>query len=372
MSFSIVRYHHIGGRGGKFPINIPMPLRDSVCLTLYDADSSCIEEIKAKISNENFMGCEVLPYCLSGQEGKTDFIITKQPHNSSLLPPNSDVYNYIRNSPKFGSMRLGEMLTPHSVEKLDTVLLSTVIKNEDKPNPDFISLDIQGAEYDVIFASQHIFKEALLINLEAMFLPMYQNQKTFPDIHNLMTNLGFVMVDLQLYDPHHLCRTPLDFSAKGFLMDGEAFYIKKPDLDNWSLEKILKYCFAAILCHQTHLCIKIFELFDEKYLEEISSLELEEAPSYILLIMELYEAHKKANKYYLPFFHKSRVYQTYHQSDSEEKTFTPTNEIKQEIALNGHYNAVLKKYGLDSFADEVKENEHANISSLKLMEREFL
>lgn len=360
----LISYHHIGGRGGKFPIGIPDALRDGVELTMYDADETCVDEAKNSHFVQGFNMVKVFPFCISDKDSFDNFIITKQPHASSLLEANSEAYPFIRNSPKFGAMRLQEILAPHKRIRLETRKLSSVLSKMGSRCPDFISLDTQGNEFDIISSSKDIFQGALLINVEISFTELYKGQKNFPEIHNLMTEIGYALVDFKLYDPHHYCFTPIDFDGKGFLLDGEAFYIKKPDLENWDLNKILKYCFAALLCEQTHLCILVFDSIRARFHEELD--KFDRCYSYINLIKHLYNVYQESYKVYLPKFHESETYKQYHLDSKKSVSVVREKCLPIDlIALKQNcFSSILRNYGLIAFAERIENQTEINVQTI--------
>lgn len=366
----LINYHHIGGRGGKFPINIPGVLRDGVHLTMYDADEDCVDEAKNSSFVSGFNKVDIFPFCISDQNSVEDFIITKQPHASSLLESNPEVYPYIRNSSKFGAMRLQEILEPHKIIRLETRKLSSVLSKIEGSDPDFISLDTQGNEYDIILSSKEIYEKALLINAEVSFVEMYKDQKTFPEIHNLMMGLGFILVDLKLYDPHHSCPTPVDFEGKGFLLDGEAFYIKRPDLERWAFGKLVKYFFAAVLCEQAHLCIRAFDALKARFPLELD--RLDQRFQYLKLIKDFCDAYQQSYKAYLPMFHESQAYKNYHlgKNESLSSGHKSSGEIDVIALRQNQYAQVLLKYGLSAFAEKIENQRRINIQSIDLISKQ--
>lgn len=366
----LINYHHIGGRGGKFPINIPGVLRDGVHLVMYDADEDCVDEAKKSSFVSGFSKVDIFPFCISGLNSVEDFIITKQPHASSLLKSNPEIYPYIRNSSKFGAMRLQEILEPHKIMRLETRKLSSVLSKIEGNGPDFISLDTQGNEYDIILSSKEIFEKALLINAEVSFVEMYKDQKTFPEIHNLMMGLGFILVDLKLYDPHHSCLTPVDFEGKGFLLDGEAFYIKRPDLKRWTFGELVKYFFAAVLCEQAHLCIRVFDTLKARFPLDLA--KLDQRYQYLKLIKDLYDSYQQSYKAYLPMFHESQAYKNYHldKNESLPSSHKSSEEIDTIALRQNQYSQVLLKYGLSAFAEKIENQKRINIQSMDLISQQ--
>lgn len=366
----LINYHHIGGRGGKFPINIPAALRDGVHLTMYDADEGCVDEARNSSFVSGFKQVDIFPFCISDKNGVEDFIVTKQPHASSLLEPNQEVYSYVRNSSKFGAMRLRDILEPYKVVQLEGRKLSSVLFEIKGSGPDFISLDTQGNEYDIILSSREIFEKTLLINAEVSFVEMYKGQKTFSEIHNLMMDLGFILVDLKLYDPHHSCFTPVDFEGKGFLLDGEAFYMKKPDLERWSFGELLKYVFASVLCEQAHLCIRAFDAIERRFPLELG--RLDKGFQYLGLIEDLYDSYRQSYKSYLPMFHESQTYRSYHVSESDGLFvgYKSSEEIDTVALEKNQYSKVLLKYGLSAFAGKIECQKRINLQSVDFIRKQ--
>ena len=56
---------------------------------------------------------------------------------------------------------------------------------------DFVKLDVQGGELDVIQGGQAVFSQALVVQTEVEFVPLYKNQPLFAEIDQAMRQLGF-------------------------------------------------------------------------------------------------------------------------------------------------------------------------------------
>jgi FkbM family methyltransferase len=362
---SKIIYHHIGARGGKFPISIPEKLRNNVELVMYDADETCINAALNNPLVKGFKSVKVLPYCVGSFNGKAPFYINKQPHTSSMLKNSREFSEFVRISTIYGAMRVGEIFDNHKAIEVNVFTLGSILEKENLNRPDFISLDIQGAEYDVIKNSKDIFLENIIcVNLEIEFSSLYEKQNTFGELDVLLKDLGFILVDIKLYDHHQSFSVPLDLEGKGFPLDGEAVYFKKVDFSKQNLEFLIKYCFAALLHSQMHICIKIFEEICENHFDAFQKMCLLSDASPLHLIKELAEAYSKTSKVYLPYFHDTFTYKNYFNSSAPYVGHMISEDvINQKLSsLEEHKIAeILKEYGLTEFSELLEKNKRKNI-----------
>ena len=70
-------------------------------------------------------------------------------------------------------------------KKLDEVPFNSKI--------DFIKIDVQGYESEIIRFGKNTLKECLVINVEVSPIPLYKKEKNFSYIYNQLTELGFVL-----------------------------------------------------------------------------------------------------------------------------------------------------------------------------------
>ena len=59
---------------------------------------------------------------------------------------------------------------------------------------DFISMDVQGAEYEVIKGGERLFDHVLGFSLEVHFVEIYEGQKLFSFIHDFCLEKGFRLI----------------------------------------------------------------------------------------------------------------------------------------------------------------------------------
>jgi FkbM family methyltransferase len=94
---------------------------------------------------------------------------------------------------------------------------------------DYLKIDVQGAENAVISAGADRLAQAVLVQTEVRFLPLYAGEPTFATLDTTLRSQGFVFHDFA-----HLKRVALRSAHHGTLrprtnrqvIDGDAFYIR--------------------------------------------------------------------------------------------------------------------------------------------------
>jgi FkbM family methyltransferase len=130
-------------------------------------------------------GITCLPHFL-GDGSMATFHVTRWPGNCSLLepdPPAVDAFNGLGASHPEGNFHV------LSTERVQTTRLDDVPK---LPRPDFIKLDIQGAELSVLQHGRETLRRAIVVECEALFVPLYRDQPLFGDLQVFMRNEGFL------------------------------------------------------------------------------------------------------------------------------------------------------------------------------------
>lgn len=122
-----------------------------------------------------------------GDGGPARLHETRYPGCSSLYPPNPaviDCFPAIGTRPPHGNF---EVLAVHEVQtsRLDDVLTDGF--------PDFIKIDVQGAELDVLRHGTRAMRLATVIETEVEFVPVYLGQPLFGDMQRFMQEQGFLL-----------------------------------------------------------------------------------------------------------------------------------------------------------------------------------
>ena len=142
--------------------------------------------------------------------------------------------------------------------EIETTTLDTFCQEQGIKEIDFLQVDVQGADLDVLQGSINILKSTVLgVEVEVEFSSLYRNQPLFSDIDYYLKKYGFTLFDLVTNDGW--CRRPRAISPicspvrNGQLLWADACYLRDPFIDNIEAkihqpEKILKLaCVADVL-----------------------------------------------------------------------------------------------------------------------------
>jgi FkbM family methyltransferase len=194
----------------------------------YDADEDAC--IIANEEAENYPWQEIhYPEALSSQSTEQTLYVTKAVHCSSLYPPNQPLLS------RFSGMNEGIVLD-FSVD-IETTTLDNSLGEKNINNIDFLQIDVQGADFDVIQGGENLLKNTVLgLKIEVEFSSMYVDQPLFGDIDSYLRNQGFLLFDLSTQDGW--CRRPRScspiFSSQriGQLLWADALYFRDPLIPN--------------------------------------------------------------------------------------------------------------------------------------------
>ncbi len=121
----------------------------------------------------------IFPYFAGNGEAAT-FHETNWGPTGSLFEPNTALLE------KFQS--LAEVMTPKHQHSVMTTRIDDI---EEIGDIDFIKIDVQGAEIDVLSHARRALSSALVLQTEVAFVELYKGQPMFGDVDRLVREAGF-------------------------------------------------------------------------------------------------------------------------------------------------------------------------------------
>jgi len=152
------------------------------CAKVYGVEPSetALEDVAAE-ERDRF-----IPHFLGNGRPAT-FYETRFPGCSSLLEPNEEMINLFQTigaEPETGNFAVMNTATVETVRLDDLDML---------PDIDFISIDTQGSELDILTNGENVLSKALILESEVEFVPLYKDQPLFGHLQVALSERGFMM-----------------------------------------------------------------------------------------------------------------------------------------------------------------------------------
>jgi FkbM family methyltransferase len=131
------------------------------------------EDVCAEMNAKAKAGVRYFPHALGRLNERREFYVTEHPMCSSLYEPNEPLLSLYNNF---------EVAYLRRKTEIDTISLDYFAQTSGISAVDFIKMDIQGAELDVLQGGTKVLKSVLALVCEVEFIPHYVNQPLFGDV----------------------------------------------------------------------------------------------------------------------------------------------------------------------------------------------
>jgi FkbM family methyltransferase len=199
-------------------------------------------------NNLSSMGFTVFKTALADKEGSRTLYLTRKPEVSSFYKPNRKYLDLFPEKERWDIVKTITVKT----ERLDSFqgLIDHI---------DFIKLDTQGSELEILCGANNLLETCIGIELEVEFLEIYQGQPLFGEVLTFLDNKNFKFYDfITLY---RYGRKKLD--RKGQLSFADALFLRTPEYVYEVLkDKVYSYLYACAAYEKYDLIQVTQELFN--------------------------------------------------------------------------------------------------------------
>jgi len=261
VSKETITIHHIGGLGGYGHTERLAPLRD-IHWVVYDAREAALATSKDPGASYEFINKPVWSHI-----SKVELKVTAQESASSLLEPapGASLYTFFFDDGR--KIEWGKHASVKERRQLETTSLDELVSGG-APAPDFLSIDAQGAELEILRGgSNTIRKDTLGIILETEFEALYQGQGLFPQISEFLAGKAFRLCETYNLTYVNVQPLPFKLTGKGHLTLCESLFLRRHDSVEETGQK-LKLAAIAVALDQLDYAMAICDELGEGALND--------------------------------------------------------------------------------------------------------
>ena len=200
------------------------------------------------------------------EETRTLFV-TREPACSSLLKPNADFFGQFTDcAPQI------EIVEECAVE---TVSLNYFLDRAGIKSVDFLELDTQGTELEILKGADHFLASSVSgLQIEVEFSAMYEGQPLFGTVDEYLRGFGFMLFDLSR-NRYRRAAMPRDLITRGQLLWSDALYLRdyRRFAGDAAKEHALKLCVIAGLLEFHDYALEAWDFVLQEGAGKISDIE---------------------------------------------------------------------------------------------------
>jgi FkbM family methyltransferase len=221
----------VGARGAAPPEL--QSLEEHVLRVGFEADPEECARLNASESGQFF------PNLVAGKEGPLTLNLYRNAAISSVLTLNERV----------ARLWLGDQPIENTFTS-EAITLDGFLSDHEGLRPDFLKLDTQGTELDILQGTEKSLGTIGLVEAEVEFLEHYEGQPLFGDVSAFMLDHGFELLYLNRVMASRIQQ--YTGPSRGQLVYGDALFGKREDrVDGLDPVRLTKYC--ILLCQFGHM-----------------------------------------------------------------------------------------------------------------------
>lgn len=165
----------------------------------------------------------VFPTALCTATGTATLNISLRPGATSTLQPDAALLS------RFAPDNFSEMAEIVRRVEVPAISLADFVSQTRLEHIDFLKLDTQGNELDILQSAAGFLDQVSVIKTEVEFLPLYRDQKLFHDVMGFLNSRGFELIDICWTAPCRRFHAVDDLPATAYrLVWGDAIFARSP------------------------------------------------------------------------------------------------------------------------------------------------
>ena len=226
----------------------------------FEIDKKVCDKMNSEVSER----IKYYPHALGKANEKKKLYNTQNPMCTSLYKPNEkliSLYNnlhfaYLKNETEVETITLDSFVNKYSLEQLD-----------------FIKIDTQGSELDILNGGKNLLKNVLKIVCEVEFIPIYENQPLFGDVNKFLSEHGlmfnkFLGLSGRTLKPLIANKDPNIASQH---MWSDAIFVRNIEkTQDLSDEKLLKLSVLSAIYNSLDLSFFCLSIYDKRHLSNLA------------------------------------------------------------------------------------------------------
>ena len=214
---------------------------------LFEPDPASFEELR----NKSLPNTLVFNAALADRKKEVILNICKWREVSSIYEPNFELINKYPDACRF---EIEERIN------LKADSLSNLLNSQNIAALDFIKIDTQGSELEILRGAGDLLKSVIGVEVEVEFVELYKGQPLFQEVNSYISNWGMSLVDLKR--TFWKRKSQHKNIKKGQLIYVDALYLKEPEAlleGNCDEERLVKALVIYLAYGYSDIAIDLIE-----------------------------------------------------------------------------------------------------------------
>ena len=179
-------------------------------------------------ADSHWRSLRYLPHAIGGQSGTRALYRPRFGNSSTTLPPNTAIGD------AFDKLQFFDV---EETTQVDVIRLDDALDQFDIRNPDYLKLDVEGAEFEILEGAAQSLSTLSAIRVEVCFIEVRQGQRLGMEVGHYLERLGFRLMHMTELNPWRVhgyrahpavSREPIRYS-RGQLVHADFLFMRDPE-----------------------------------------------------------------------------------------------------------------------------------------------